>query len=290
MSGEKTERMDAVEKSANSYWTGLARAYAEARPPLRPSGEDIRYLEETVAAYAGRHPHATQALLLGVTPDIATMRWPAWFSLLAIDSSSAMAKAVWPGDVPGMRWAVCGSWLALPRRESSCDIAIGDGSINCLRYPDGCRAFAQSIRAALKPEGIFILRCYAQPEVRERPEQVFEDALRGEIPTFTQFKFRLLMALQRSTGEGIGVNVVYRFWAGRKTAEPLLIARTGWLKNEIDTMELYRNADTVHTFPTLAESRAILSECFDEISISFPSYYDGERCPRLVLSPRRGGS
>jgi hypothetical protein len=282
--------MDVVERSANSYWVGLARAYAELRPPLRPSGEDIRFIEETVATYACGHPDdAIQALLLGVTPDIATMRWPASCSLMAIDNSGVMAKAVWPGDVPGKRWAVCGSWLVLPRRESSCDIVIGDGSMNCLRYPDECRAFARSVRAALKPEGILILRCYAQPEVQERPEQVFEDALRGEIPTFTQFKFRLLMAMQRSTREGIAVNGVYRFWAGRKAAESLLISRTGWRKNEIDTMELYRDAVTVHTFPTLAESRAVLSEFFDETSVSFPSYYDGERCPRLVLMPQRGG-
>ena len=168
-----------AENSASSYWAGLARAYAELHPPLRPSGEDIQFVEETVAAYACEHPDTRiQALLLGVTPDIATMRWPASSSLLAIDSSGAMVQAVWIGDVAGKRWAVCGDWLHLPRRESSCDIAIGDGSMNCVRYPEGCRALFRNVRAVLKPGGVLILRCYAQPERPERPEQVFADALR----------------------------------------------------------------------------------------------------------------
>lgn len=275
--------------AGDSYWASLARAYAQLGPPLRPSDEDIRFLERTVAEYArGQSGRAIQALLLGVTPDLAGMRWPAACRLLAVDSSFPMVRAVWPGDVPGRRRAVCGDWLAMPLRESSCDILVGDGSMNCVKYPEECRAFARSARAAVKPGGILILRCYAQPEVQDGPEKVLEDALGGKIPTFTQFKFRLLMAMQHSAREGIAVNEVYRFWARRKAVESLLVERTGWRRSEIDTIELYRGVATVHTFPTLAESRRALSEFFDEVTVSFPTYFDGERCPRLVMTPKRG--
>ena len=271
-----------------SYWGKVAARYAQMDSPLRPSAEDIRFFEETAGAYALRHPQErNRALLLGVTPDIAAMRWPLSFSLLGIDESNEMVKGLWPGDVPGQRWAVNGNWLSLPKRPSSCDIVIGDGSMNCLRYPDGHRAFARSVRDALKREGIFILRCFTQTERQEGPDQVLEDAMRGEIPTFTQFRFRLLMAMQPSTGEGIAVNRVYRFWTSHAPTESLLLSRTGWPKSDIDVIELYRDGGAVHTFPTLAECRSTLSEFFDEISVSFPTYYAGDRCPRLVLTPRR---
>jgi hypothetical protein len=276
-------------RPANSYWTRVARTYAQMRPPLRPSVEDIRFLEQTVAAYALRQPKARQALLLGVTPDIAAMRLPSAFSLLGIDCSYPMVKGVWPRNLPGRRWGINGNWMALPAAPSSCDIVIGDGSMNCLRYPDEHRAFAESVLSVMKPDGIFILRCFAQLENRENADQVFEDALSGRIPTFTQFRYRLLMALQPNAREGIAVKSVYRCWTERSAGDPLLLSRAGWPEHDVDVIELYRDCGAVHTFPTLAECRATLSEFFDEISVSFPTYYAGDRCPRLVLTPRRRG-
>jgi len=272
--------------TTGSYWSSAARQYTELRPPLRPCAEDILFFEETAGKYALQHPEqANRALLLGVTPDIAQMRWPSSFSLLGVDRSNEMVNAVWPGNISGKRWAVNGDWLSLPQPPASCDIAIGDGSLNCLRYPDQHRAFLRSVCTALKAEGILVLRCFTQPEQQERTDQLFEAALRGEIPTFTQFRLRLLMAMQRSTGEGVAVSSVYRFWADR-SATQMSRLRALWPKADIDYIELYRDAGAVHTFPTLAECRAVLSEFFDEVSASFPTYYAGERCPRLVLTPR----
>ena len=129
--------------AVTSYWHSLASSYPALRWPLRPSGEDIRVMEETVATWAARHSQVElRALLLGVTPEIADMRWPAASSLTAVDGSAAMARAVWPGNIPRKRRVVCGNWLALPLRESCCSVVIGDGSMNCLPYPDGYRQLA----------------------------------------------------------------------------------------------------------------------------------------------------
>ena len=266
-----------------AYWVRVASEYARMDAPLRPSLQDINFFEETVAAHALLHSGPSEAMLLGATPDIAAMRWPPSFSLLGIDRSSGMLKALWPGNVPVNRWAVNADWLALPMRPSSCDIIIGDGSMNCLRSHQH-QAFARSLHAALKPEGILTLRCFAQADPQERPDQVVADALRGTIPTFTQFRFRLLMALQPSAREGIAVKNVYRFWV---TIESEIRSRAVWPSSDIDVIEIYRDGSAVHTFPTLAECRASFSEFFDEISVSFPTYYAGDRCPRFVLAPRR---
>lgn len=235
------------------------------------------------AALLGERP--LSALLLGVTPDVANLSWPSRSNLLAVDSSAPMVNGVWPGDVPEVRWGVCGSWLEPPCRDSSLDIVTGDGSINCLRYPETSRALAASIHRALRRDGVLILRVYAQPEPKEEPEQVFEDALSRRIPTFTQFKFRLLMAAQASTAEGICVDEVYQLWVRHMARYTDVADRTGWHQAEIDSIGLYSGASTVHTFPKLAESRSLLAEFFDEVTVSIPSYYLGERCPTLVLRP-----
>ena len=240
-------------------------------------------MEQAVASHA---KDCLQALLLGVTPAIVRMQWPERTSLLAVDNSTAMAQALWSRDVPRNRWVVCGHWLAMPRRDRSCDVVIGDGSMNCVRYPDDFRAVAAEVCRLLRDDGIFVSRCFLQPAVPERPEDVFADLFRTTIPSFHHFKFRLLLAMQRSTQEGIPVKDVYRFWASRNVDLDLLISRTGWERSAIETMELYRDQGTVHTFPTLPEWRSVLLEFFDEISLSTPSYNLGECCPTLVLRRR----
>jgi hypothetical protein len=271
-----------------SYWHRLASCYPALGWPLRPSGEDIRLMEEAVANWAASQPAVSlNALLLGVTPEIATMRWPAESSLTAVDGSPAMVRIVWPGDIPVKRRVVCSNWLALPLQDASCGVVIGDGSMNCLPYPNGYRRLAEEVRRVLSPDGIYILRCYIQPVAQESPDQVFADSFHSEaVPSFHHFKFRLLMAMQQSTQTGIAVDDVYRYWTDRKIDTALLTSRAGWEKSAIDTIELYRQSATVHSFPSLAEYRSVLGEFFDEISFSSLPCTLGERCPILVLRPR----
>ncbi len=268
-------------------WDGFATSFAAVGPPLRPSIEDVRCFEEAVANWTVSHPgQSIRALLLGVTREIAEMRWPRASYLLALDQSLAMAQTIWPGNIPAWRWAVCGDWLALPRREASCEVVIGDGSANCVRYPHGLRALAENVRSVLRDDGVLILRCFAQPASKETPEQVFSDMFRSRIPSFHHFKFRLLMAMQPSAEQGIPVNDVYRKWVSSNIEQDWLMSRTGWENRAIETIHAYRDREVVHTFPTLAELRGVLLEFFDEISSSTPAYFLGERCPRFVLTPR----
>jgi SAM-dependent methyltransferase len=246
-------------------------------------------MESAVRTWAaGQAAERVEALLLGVTPLIAGMQWPRATRLLAVDSSAAMLHAVWPGDIPRRRYGVCASWLDLPQSAHSSDVAIGDGSMNCLRYPDGFRRLCESVCRVLKTDGIFVLRCYVQPDSQEDPDTVFAGALTGTIPTFHQFKFRLLMALQASTQDGIKVDDVYRYWASRPHQKTDWPSRAGWSREDVETMDLYRGSSTVHTFPTQAEWHAALHEFFEEVSISTSPYYLAERCPTMVLRPRRG--
>ena len=280
--------MVGIQVRTQTYWDGLARAYAALGSPLRPTQGEIDTMERAVAAYAAREgDRRLRGLMLGVTADIATMRWPTRCSLLAVDLCREMIRSVWPGDIAGVRRAVCGNWMSLPAQPYSCDIAIGDGSMNCVSYPDGFRAVAASVFQALKREGIFVARCYAQPERREEPAVVMESLAGRENPTFHHFKFRLMMAMQRSLKQGVAVDEVYRYWA-KYDLDPAVVAeRQAWDVEGIRAIALYRDASTVHFFPTLEEQRSLLREYFDELSCSTDACVLGERCPMLVLTPRR---
>lgn len=247
-------------------------------------------MQRTVAEWAAQHsPQQMRGLLLGVTPDIARMPWPRGMSLAAVDRSLGMLRTVWPGDLPGHRNAVCASWLSLPLAPASCDIVIGDGSMNCLRFPAPVRALAESVHAVLRDDGLFILRCYARPTPCERPGNVFADLLHNDIATFHHFKFRLLMAMQQTSQQGVCVNDVYNVWARHEIDVPDLCGKTGWAPEAVRTIELYQGSGTVHTFPSLPEFRSVLHDLFEELSVSTHSYELSECCPTLVMRPRRAG-
>jgi len=270
-----------------TYWGGVGQAYAALGPPLVPSNADIDCMESAVAGWAARHPgRRPQALMLGVTARIAEMGWPEGAALLAADNSMPMMQAVWPGNVPRRRAALLADWRALPLRPASRDIVIGDGSLSCVRYPHAFRAVAAEVRRVLRRDGILVMRCYVQAAKQERKEEVLADLVRGAIPSFHWFKFRLLMAMQESAGQGAAVDEVYRYWASQNIDEAALIGRTGWDAAGIRMIELYRGRDTVHTFLTMAELRSELEEFFEDLTISEPPHAFGDRCPILMARPR----
>ncbi len=221
-----------------------------------------------------------RVLLLGVTPGIAGLQWPPGTALLAIDRSESMVRQVWPGDIPGRRRAVAGSWLSLPVADHSRDVVIGDGSVNCVRYPGDLGDLARSIHRVLRANGTLILRCFVQPAQPEDPAELMEHI--ADCASFHHFKMRLLMALQKSSEQGIAVNDVYRYWTSRKIDVQALAERTGWDRTDIDTIELHNGPNTVHTFPTLEEIKSVLTPFFSAVSVRVPDYPMGERCPLLV--------
>jgi SAM-dependent methyltransferase len=270
--------------NSRSFWYELAKSYSALGSPLKPCPEDIKAMQVATFDLAARNgKERVRALLLGVTPGIAEMRLPERASLLAVDTSEAMVRGVWPGDIPDRRWAVCGNWIDLPLRPGSCHLVFGDGSLNCMRYPEPFRSVARTVSRVLNEHGVFVLRCYVQPEKKEAPEDVFTDALLGTIPSFHHFKFRLLMAMHPNATQGVAVKDVYDLWAKRNLEGQLVNCHAGWAKKDVDMMQLYRDSPTVHTFPTLSEWREVLSDFFEEVSVSTPTYDTGDRCPTLVM-------
>src|SRR5689334_3571154 len=146
--------------AADGVWTSIARCYAAFGSPLVPCREDIHAFEQAVAMEANRHGSGDlDAVMLGVTPGIALMDWPSGSRITAVDMSAAVIHALWPGDVTGVRKAVCASWLSMPIEPRSRDVVVGDGFLTAFRFPFEVRKLARAVSDLLRDGGVFLLRC-----------------------------------------------------------------------------------------------------------------------------------
>ena len=290
-----------MNRNGKAYWNDdIAARYKWMGPPLRPSPEHIQFLETAVAGLAAQGSGGAaqagglaaqagervfKALLLGVTPDIVGMRWPENLLLIGMDNSWPMVHSLWAGSVPGRRSVVCGDWLAPSLPAGSIDLAVGDGSVNCLRSCDEVHRMAANVSSLLKRRAACFLRCYVQPPVKEQPRQVFDAMQAGEISSCHHFRLRLSMAVQDDALRGVSLAEVHRHWASR--GQPArLPSGPGWEKPAVDLIEFYANSETRYWFPALIQLRQILQHYFEEEAIHFGSGELAERCPTLVLRTR----
>ncbi len=268
-----------------TFWEQMARDWRHFDSPLRPAAPDVERFEALARAEAERRGGALAALLCGVTPEIAGMAWPVGTRLTAVEQSPEMIREVWPGDRAGLRRAVPGNWLALPTRPGAADVVIGDGCFISVGFPGGCRALALSLRRALRPDGLLMMRCFVRPEPGEPVGQVWADLEAGAIGSFHAFKWRLAMALQPTPEEGVRAADVWDAWARGPVSPEEVKRRTGWSDAAVATIDLYRSLEHRLHFATEAELTAALAGIFRLASRHAASYELGERCPILAFRP-----
>ncbi len=271
-------------------WEDLSRRWDDLRPPVRPAPADTAILERVAGEQCGAGGGRTRrALLLGVTPETATMRWPEGFRLLAIDSSEAMVRHVWPARDVAHGAAALADWLAMPLRDGSYDLVVGDGSLSLPRYPDGCAATVREIRRVLSERGVLAMRMFTRPDASEPVEVIFADLAAGRIGTLDAAKWRLVMALHADTATGARMGDVWEAWAAHVPDPAALMRSLGWPEDAPRIFEGLHGLDARATFPTLAEVRALLAEGFREVGCLRPGYADGDQYPTMVFEVRTPG-
>jgi SAM-dependent methyltransferase len=269
-------------------WNHHAEQWRLLGSPLRPNGDDIRVFERWALCACARSaggPHL--AVLLGVTPECACMRWPDGTELTAVDRSPEMVRAVWPAEavaVPAR--VVLGDWQSLPLSSASVDIVLGDGCFTTLDSPERYRTVAREVRRILRPGAAFLQRFFVRPEWRESLTGVFSDLRARRIRSFHSAKWRVAMALQERFEDGVRLGDIWETFHEAQLDASALEKELDWAPGTVATIDAYRGLDTRYTFPTLEEVRKELSADFSEIDCSVPSYELGERCPRLRLSPK----
>jgi ubiquinone/menaquinone biosynthesis C-methylase UbiE len=269
-----------------THWEKHARQWAYLGPPLRPSLSDIQRTATWVNDIAASNIHMLSVLLLGVTPELATICWPENTRLFIIDNNAAMIKLVLPTTGLSVKpITLVANWLKLPLASSSINIVIGDGCYNALQEKQ-YDILTKEIKRVLKFNGCFIMRFFIKPETNDSIEMIQDDFISGKINNFHVFKWRLSMALQNTFEQGICLNDIWNEWNNKfKQISDSLAEQLQWSKQTIHTMDNYKNVNAFYTFPTLRETSAKLHGYFIEQQIHKPDYTLGERCPTLMLKP-----
>ena len=259
---ERAKGQDLIERG----YSDLHKRWARSRSPLRPIAEVVASIEALIA------PHPGPCLLLGVTPELATMGQP----LVAIDWSAAMIEQVWPGNAPG-RTVVQADWMDMPFASGSFATAIGDGVLNMLHWPDDYGRIVARLGEALSPGGRIVMRCFTCPD---EPDDLA--CIEGQLPNgFHAFKWKLAMAVAQAAGDA---NVAMRdVWLSFERLFPdreHLSRATGWSLAVIAEIDDYQHSPHVKSFPT----RAQLLAMFPKARLVESGHYElAERCPLLVM-------
>jgi hypothetical protein len=267
----------------SGHWNAYAASWALIGAPLRPGESDLAQLELRVRRYLG-DAAPISALLLGVTPEIATWHWPDALRLLAVDKSEGMVRAVWPGDNDWRR-AVVADWLTFQAPERF-DLVLGDGVFTLLDYPQDYAQLAGALGRMTRPGGLLDLRLFCRLERSESLDEVLVDLARGRIGSFHVFKWRLAMALQGGATRGVRLADIWQAFRERVGTPGELAARTGWAEPVIATIDAYRDREDRYSYSTEREVIECLAKDFEHLETWHPDYELGDRCPHLCLRRR----
>ena len=269
------------------HWLLHAQRWNRVGPPLRPPPEDVAMSEGAVHAWHVRAGVAEpRAIVLGVTPELVSMRWPVDTRVLSLDLSLAMINGIWPGPQAN-QFAACSDWRSLPLADASVQLIVGDGSFNALASGAHYRALVLSLRRVIDPLGLLVLRFFVRPERAESVGALIDDLRAQRIGSFHIFKWRLAMALHGDFAAGVRLADIWQVWREIAPNPKTLMKELDWPVSLLETIDSYRGVDTYYTFPTLSEAREALACEFVECSLHTPGYELGSCCPTVELQPRQ---
>ncbi|MEQ9812667.1 MAG: class I SAM-dependent methyltransferase, partial [Azospirillaceae bacterium] len=271
----------------DALWRKRAQDYGRMGSPLRPNAQDIGFLEDAVARWSADAGRPPVALLLGVTPAITQMRWPAGSRLRALDKSPDMVRALWSPPAGLDARVETGEWLEMDRHVAagSIDLAFCDGGFTLFRFPDEQRRLAEGLARVLSPGGLAVLRMFVRATGTDSPDRVLADFEAGAFDSFHAFKWRLVMAMQQDEQAGVDLDDVHRRFAERRSGSAAFrSALARFDAATVDTIDVYRGLHQRHFFPALPSLEAAFAGALTRRSHSFPDYPLGDRSPTIVWS------
>lgn len=253
--------------------------------PQRPSPQDGAIMMAAVSADLARAA-AADIVVLGVTPEVVLLPWPAPVRLHAFDHSAEMIATVWQPHPQIVSSAQQASWQSLPLADHSVCVAVGDGSFNSLPeltdYTDVLRELAR----VLQPDALLCMRYYALPSVRESLLAVGAAVQAGQVQGFHALKWRIAMAVCEGPTFSIAVPAIRAAFDALFPDRDGLAAATGWPREVIDTIDAYQGLLTRYTFADLDTLQALCAPWFTLEAMSCGDYELAGRCPTLSLRRR----
>src|SRR5882724_8200549 len=165
VAGERPKCSTSVGDSspAGGHWHATAQRWNQIGPPLRPSPEDIAIYAAAINRWILANG-APRALILGVTPELYRLSWPSGTALQAVDRTSGMIEAVWPGP---RSVVLCADWTAMPLPARSQDVALCDAGLILVSFPHGLSKIVRVLQQVLTPGGLFVTRLFLPLRRRE---------------------------------------------------------------------------------------------------------------------------
>jgi hypothetical protein len=255
-----------------SHWADHTADWGRIRTPLRPNGEVVEAMDALLSDHRG------PTLLLGVTQELASIG-P---DVTAVERNPSVIANVWPGDGPNRR-AIAGDWMDVGLERRRFVAAVGDGSINSVRYATTGRLLG-AVAGVLEPGGRLVCRAFVTPDPGESVDAVQARALAGASPNFHAFKWELTMAIVTEDGDAdIRVQRILDVFDARFPDRDAAAAAAGWHPADVATIDAYRGSDEVYSFPTAADVLAVVPEQFTDARFVAAGTYDlAERCPLFV--------
>jgi len=222
-------------------------------------------------------------LVLGVTPELAALGWPAQSRVYSVDRSIEMIRSIWYTSAPHAKGAAAGDWAKLPVRDRSFDLILGDGSFAFWAWPEGYRSLLDQAVRALKPSGRLIARFSIRPDLPETPAQVFAELAAGRIGGFNTFKWRLVVAVHGDNPDGVRLGDVWSAWRKSGVDAERLANERCWPLAVIQTIDAYQDAPIRYFLPRAEELHALIGERLREIACHTPGYEGGSSYRIIAL-------
>ena len=269
-----------------TVWDKHSNQWGRIGSPCRPTEEDGQLLLQMATPSLRDRADAANVVVMGVTPEIVQLAWPAQVRLQAFDHSPEMIASVWrphpnlSSNVQQVRWQ------NMPLADHSIDCIVGDGSLTVIDSLEGYPEILVELARVLEPEGSLVLRCFVSPDQPERVEDIAADALSGSIKSFHALKWRVAMAMCAEREFSVRLMDISAAINKLFPDRNLLVERAGWLRESIDTMGAFDGVESCITFPTLSALTEISAPCIELVDLQYGRYEMAECCPTICFKPR----
>ena len=132
-----------------SHWSNMATNWHLNGPPLKPGPMDAAAYWDAAKSWIDHSSKTPRILLLGVTPELYALPWPAKREFLAVERNPDMIKHVWPGPEDEVRHA---DWQNLQLPAQSRDLVLCDGGLMMFN-PSDRNALIADLYNTLSPGG-----------------------------------------------------------------------------------------------------------------------------------------
>jgi SAM-dependent methyltransferase len=248
----------------------MSARYAAYTPPLRISQTEWNAYIELISQWHAEKRDSSllpKVLVMGATPDFYGFPWASGTDLLAVDHSSDMLAAIWPGN-PEQR--LCQDWTTMDLPDASRDVVLCDGGFTFINHPEPLQQLAENVARIMAPGGRFITRLFVNAVRQETPAELFAALEQGNLANINELKLRLWLALNSTLnsnlngGERTGVRLadVWRCFSAQYPSAGTLAERSAWPESEWHLMKAYEGTTDTYYFPSVEQ----ISQAFQQTS------------------------